>query len=103
MCDNDSIVRDLQTSLMRKQEQYDEQERELILTRGIMRTLSLSMTMNSQHRSLDEARWQDVARWLADKLAFESRQSGADYGLLAMDYLAQALEATDTSNDAGID
>lgn len=103
MCENDSIVRDLQTSLMRKEEQYNEQEKELIMTRGIMRTLSLSMSMNSEHRSLDEARWQDAARWLADKLAFESRQTGIAYELLAMDYLAQALEATDMTNDAGID
>lgn len=100
MCECDSVIRDLQTSLMRKQEDYDRQQEELVLTRGIMRTLSLSMSMNSKHRALDEKRWQDVSRWLAHKLALQSDHSSIGLGLLANEFLAQALEATDTPHEA---
>ena len=91
MTEYEATIRDMQTSLERAGEKMTKQAEEIKMLSGIVRTLSFSMQMNSEARSLDEARWQDVARWLARQLA---QQSDSPY-FTAAQWFTKALEATE--------
>lgn len=95
MCECDAVIRDLQHSNQRYQEELQTIRRDYQMMTGIMHTLSYSMKMNSKARSLDEARWQDAARWLAKQLALQTNTENLDFSLFAHKWLTSALNATE--------
>ena len=100
MCECDATVRDLQASLMRAQEALKAREDELVLARGTARLLSISMSSNSEKRGMDEAHWQRAARWLARQIAIRVAGAEVNAEMIAMQWLAYALEATAREDEA---
>lgn len=102
MCESESTIRDLRQSLDRAYNKSAQQtqdleikDKQLLEIRAVLRVLSFSMSMNSEARSLDESRWQDVAKWLASQIAITTVDQSTPLEHLAYVWLAKGLDATE--------